>query len=345
MAKGGDTPWPTLRWTRASPEAEGMDGSRLEKLAARVRSGRIRNVHSLLLVRRGRLVFEEYFNSGDVDGLHTMQSVSKSVTSALVGIALAKGAFERVGERVLDFFPDLSGIENVDARKRRMTISDLLTMRSGTDYHEGGSGSPHSRLNRMDRGWARFILSRPMISEPGKKFRYDSGAVILTSELLRRRTGVHADKFSEKHLFSPLGIEAWRWFKNAEGHPHTGGGLHLRSRDLAKFGLLYLRGGRWGDRQVVPEAWVRESLSRKVRFARPRGRAVGYGYWWWVLPPDPDGDGELDIYGAFGFMGQYLFLVPEHDLLVVVTAGGKNWSEERAPRDFLYTDVLPARKS
>ena len=180
-----------------------------------------------------------------------------------------------------------------------------------------------------------------MVREPGTQFQYDSGAVILMSELIRRRYDVHADAFAKKHLFAPLGIDRVRWYRNADGHPHTGGGLSLRSRDMAKLGLLYLREGRWDNRQVVPAEWVRASLKRHVEFERRSSGAVGYGYWWWVYPPDPAGDG-MDIYAACGFLGQYIFLVPEHDMVVVVTAGGRGYAEERAPQDFLYSHILPA---
>jgi len=337
-------PWPTQEWPRSTPAEQGLDPAFLDRLVATLRSNKeIRNIHSLLIVRNGRLVVEEYFDGHGADELHMLQSVSKSFTSALVGIAIDKGKIEGVGERVLNFFPDLEGkIDNLDARKRGMTLDDLLTMRSGTDYTEGGSDTPHAKLNSMSRGWTEFILGRPMISKPGTKFRYDSGAVILTSAILKARYGVHADNFAKEHLFKPLGIKRYDWFANAEGHPHTGGGLDLRSRDMAKFGLLYLRGGRWEDEQVVPADWVATSLSRHVTFDREHGRSVGYGYWWWVLPPDPDGAGSQDIYGAFGFRGQYIFLVPEHDMVVVVTAGGRGYAEEKAPQDFLYSHILPA---
>jgi len=337
-------PWPTQKWPRSTPAEQGLDPAPLDRLVSTIRANnQIRNIHSLLVVRNGHLVVEEYFDGHDADELHMLQSVSKSFTSALVGIAIDKGKIEGVDERVVSFFPDLEGkIDHLDDRKRSMTVDDLLTMRSGTDYTEGGSGTPHYKLNRMNRGWTEFILGRPMISEPGTKFRYDSGAVILTSAILKARYGVHADRFAKEHLFKPLGIKRYDWSTNAEGHPHTGGGLDIRSRDMAKFGLLYLRGGRWEDEQVVPADWVLTSLSRHVTFDRKRGRSVGYGYWWWVLPPDPDGAGSQDIYGAFGFRGQYIFLVPEHDMVVVVTAGGRDYSEEKAPQDFLYSHILPA---
>jgi len=331
-------PWPTKTWPRSTPAAQGLEPEPLDRLVATLRENeRIRNIHSLLIVKNGYLVVEQYFDGHEADELHTLQSVSKSFTSALVGIAIDKGKIAGVHERVLDFFPELADrIENVDERKRAITLEDLLTMRSGTDYHERGSDSPHHRLNRMRRGWTEFILSRPMIAEPGTTFRYDSGAVILTSAIIKARYGVHADAFADRYLFGPLGIERRDWFKNAEGHPHTGGGLGMRSRDVAKFGLLYLRGGRWEDRQIVSGPWVRTSLKRHVTFERDRGGTDGYGYWWWTMP-----DG---VVAACGFMGQYIFLAPAEDMVVVVTAAGRGWQEERAPRDFLYSHILPAAR-
>jgi CubicO group peptidase (beta-lactamase class C family) len=338
----GGSPWPTEGWMRSTPAEQELDGERLDGLVAALRENEIRNIHSLLIVRNGRLVLEEYFHVHGAEELHELQSVSKSFTSALVGIAISRGEIEDVNEKVLAFFPDMDDIANVDARKRRMTLKDLLTMRSGTDYHERGAGSPHYKLNSMSRGWTKFILDRPMIAEPGTSFQYDSGAVILTSAILKARTGLHADAYAEKHLFAALGIERARWYRNAEGHPHTGGGLHLRSRDMAKLGLLYLRKGRWEEQQILPASWVADSLSRQVELEGRRDRVVGYGYWWWVLPPAPGGRSKQDIYGAFGFKGQYIFVVPEHDMVVVVTAGARGRKEQNAPIEFLYTHILKA---
>ncbi len=343
VEKGSPPPLPADDWPRSTPAAQGLDGARLEELVARMRRGEIPDQHALLIVRHGYLVLEEYFDGWSAERIHMQQSVTKSFTSALVGIAVAQGAIRGVDEKVLDFFPDLEGVRHLDARKRAMTVADLLTMRSGTDYHERGADSPHSRLNRLARGWDRFYLDRPMVAAPGSRFNYDSGGVILMSALLEARTGLHADAFADRHLFAPLSITKRDWFRNREGHPHTGGGLDLRPRDMAKLGLLYLRGGRWGERQVVPAEWVDASLKRHVDWRDdPRGHSVGYGYLWWVLEPDPAGDGERDVYAAMGFRGQYVFIVPEHDLVVAVTAGTRTYRDETRAIDALYRHVLPA---
>ncbi len=327
----------------ASPEQQGLDPERLALLVGLIREGeQYPRLHCLLIVRNGYLVLEEYFGGWRAERLHMLQSVSKSFTSALVGMALDRGEFKGEDEKILDFFPNRDDIANLDERKKSICLKDLLTMRSGTDYHESGSDSPHHQLNRLERGWDKFYLDRPMLRQPGIRFLYDSGGVILLSSLLKNRTGMHADEYAERYLFTPLGIEQKIWIKNREGHPHTGGGLNLKARDTAKFGLLYLRNGRWGDKQIVPESWVKESIRKHVDFGVRTQGTVGYGYLWWILAPDPDGDGRQSIYAAMGFKAQYIFVIPEHDMVVVVNGDTRSGVDQRKPIEFLYSHILPS---
>src|SRR5512139_3886095 len=164
---------PVWQWPVSTPEEQGLDQKLLADVADAIRKGELLpRLHALLIIRHGKLVLEEYFNGWQADRLHTLQSVSKSFTSALVGIAIARGEFKGVDEKVLDFFPDLKGIANLDERKKAMRLEDILTMRSGTDYHEQGSDSPHFQLNRTPRGWDKFYLDRPMVRAPGTYFQY-----------------------------------------------------------------------------------------------------------------------------------------------------------------------------
>jgi CubicO group peptidase (beta-lactamase class C family) len=335
--------WPDDDWPRSTPEAQGLDPEQLNELVALIREGeRFPDLHGLLIVRNGHLVVEEYFGSWNPELLHTLQSVSKSFTSALIGIAIAEGHVESVDERVIDFFPQWRDELAQDPRWAAVCLQDLLTMRSGTDYHERGQDSPHFQLNRTPRGWDRFYLDRPMVRDPGTYWQYDSGAVILMSAMLKRRSELHADAYADRYLFAPLGIERSFWYRNREGHPHTGGGLSLLPRDMARFGLLYLRRGRWRDQQVVPAEWVEESTRQQVAFEPPRGHSTGYAYLWWILEPDPDGEGKERIYAAMGFRAQYIFVVPEHDMVVVVTGGTQSGRDQRRPIEFLYSHILPA---
>lgn len=335
----------TWEWSLSTPEKQGLDSERLTRLVEIIREGKeFPDLHSLLIVRNGHLVVEEYFGRFSADKLHTLQSVSKSFTSALIGIAIERGEIMGVDEKVLDFFTGMRTIENMDARKASLRLQDLLTMRSGTDYDEGYPGSPHSTLNRLDTGWDQFYLDRPMIRQPGSYFKYDSGGVILMSSMLKNRTGLHADGYAQKYLFKPLEIIRVRWFKNREGHPHTGGGLNLLPQDMAKFGLLYLNNGEWEGTQVVPAHWVKESVQKHVILNRGDPGVIGYGYLWWLLSPDPDGAGREVIYAAMGFRAQYIFVVPEHDMVVVITGGTQNRIDQRKPIEFLYSHILPAIK-
>ncbi|MEM7410902.1 MAG: serine hydrolase [Myxococcota bacterium] len=327
-------------WPRSTPAQLELDAQGLDALVRDLREGRLPYVRSLLVARHGRLAVEEYAAGVSPDDLQHLQSVTKTVTSALIGIAVERGLLS-LDESVVDVLePFHPTLRFDDARKRSITIEHLLTMRSGTGYHERGFDSPHSRLNQMASGWPRYYLDLPMLRDPGTHFQYDSGGVILLSSILHARSGLHADAFAEKYLFGPLGISNVRWFRNREGHPHTGGGLWMRPRDVAKVGQLYLQGGRWEGRQVVPASWVARSTSRQVRLERPTESASGYGYLWWIrslAPGDaPNGDGVIS---AEGFQGQYLFLVPSMDLVVVVTSKAPVPEQDR-PIEFLYTHIL-----
>jgi len=340
----GQAPWPTDEWPRSTPQEQQIDGERWDDLVRRIHhENECPHLHSLIIIRNGYLVLEEYFGGFDAETVNSLQSVTKSFTSAVMGIAIKQGEIRGVEEKVLDFFPDIHDIQNMDDRKASMKFRDLLTMRSGTDYDEGYPGSPHSQLNRLEKGWDRFYLNRPMVSKPGTRFRYDSGGVILMSAMLKNRAGVHVDVFAEKYLFAPLGIQKVHWIKNREGHPHTGGGLHLRPLDMAKFGLLYLRNGKWDDKQIIPAWWIRESFKKHVTFpGRSRRRQTGYGYLWWIQESDTEGSGKYDIYSARGHGGQFIFIIPEHRMVVVTTSASNHNTGFQKPIDFLYSDILPA---
>ena len=333
----------SFQWEISSPSEHGLDPDKLTEMVNLIREGEsYPRMQSLLIVRHGYLVLEEYFNKWTADRLHILQSVTKSFTSALIGMAIAEGKIKSVDEKVLDFFPDMEDIANMDEGKASIRIKDLLTMRSGVDYHENGQDSPHFQLNRLPTGWDKFYLDRPMRGDPGKNFNYDSGGVILLSAILKSRTGMHADIYAENTFFKSLGIEKKFWVKNQEGHPHTGGGLALRTRDMARFGLLYLNKGKWGGKQVIPEDWIQESFKKHVDFGNPEQDVIGYGYLWWIQRPDPKGNGKEYIYAARGAHGQYIFIVPEHDMVVAINADTKSGEQQRDIVDILYNHILPA---
>ena len=227
-------PDPLTRTPRDTTPLQGLDRGRLYRLVDELAAGRHGEVHSLLVLRNGETVIEEYFRGYGSGDEHSLQSVSKSFTSALIGIAIANGEISGVDEQVLDFFRQWREQLAQASRRAAMTIEDILTMRTGTDYHEVGANAPHWELNSLPTGWDQYWLNRPMINLPGSFWQYDSGGVIALSAMLKHRTSMHADEYANRWLFGPLGIIGGRWFVNQEGHPHTGGGLFLTPRHMVK---------------------------------------------------------------------------------------------------------------
>jgi CubicO group peptidase (beta-lactamase class C family) len=331
------------KWPTSTPEAQGLNPVKLDSLVQEIRGGETYpDVNSLLIIRNGFLVVEAYFHGYDAKTLHMVQSVTKSFTSALVGIAIEQGFIKGIHQRILDFFPDTASIKNLDDRKRAIRIEDLLTMRTGTDFYEREFGSPNFELNRLATGWDTYYLNRPMISDPGTGFRYDTGGTVLLSAVLKNASGKHADEFADKYLFDPLGITKRFWIKNSEGYPHSGGGLHLIPRDMAKLGQLYLQKGIWEGEQVVPAEWIDESFKPYVIFNLPEDHPYkGYGYYWWILKIDPQDESKGYIYTALGLWGQFIFVIPEYELVVTVNSDARGPNEGH-PISFLYSHILPA---
>jgi CubicO group peptidase (beta-lactamase class C family) len=345
VPQDGAVYWPGVEWRRARPAAVHLDEERLERLVGRLRDNRIPDINSLIVVRQGWLAVEEYFNGGSASQLHTLQSVTKSVTSLLVGIAVGRGAIPSIDRTVISFFPEYPDLANLDSWKRAMTLADLLTMRTGLDWSENPyEGSPLDQLNRSHGDWLRLFLDWRTREAPGTRFEYNSGGVITLGGVLFNTTGLPADAFARQYLFDPIGLGSAQWFRgNPNGLPHLGGGLSIRAMDMARIGYLVLRHGRWGPTQVVQEEWLRASLAPTVNtgwsFA---GHRADYGYLWWLLPLSGTGstaDPNEVIYTASGAQGQWIFVVPRYDLVIAVTS---NSQQADAPVRFLFEDILPA---
>lgn len=326
-------------WAVAGPQDVGLDAVALTATANRIRRRERGLLHSLLIVRRGRLAVEEYFAGSSRDDVHTQQSVTKSVTSLLVAIAIDEGRIRSVDEPVLGFFPEYSALRGVDARRDALTLEHLLTMRSGLLWiEEPYAGSDLQRLNESRGDWVRFVLDRPMREEPGTRWQYNSGGVIVLAGVLRAAAGDVVD-YARRVLFEPLGIRGERWFRAPyDGLPHTGGGLSLRARDMARLGELMLRGGRAGERQVVSARALQDSVRRAagpIAWPRP----VYYGRLWWLFPPA--GPATTDVVTASGAGGQWIFVVPPLELVVVFTADQSN-PAFFTPADVLFDEILSA---
>jgi len=330
VVEGGD-------WPVAGLADEGLDAERLGALLGRIRGSQYGYIDSLLIARDGRLVLEEYFRGWSASTPHTLQSVTKSVTSLLTGIAIDRGRLA-TADRVVDFFPDYQPIANLDANKRALAVRDLLMMRSGFDWDETVyAGSPLERMNECRCDWIRWVLDWPLRTAPGTEWNYVSGGVVLLGAVVGVATGQRIDEFAEDTLFGPLGVEGALWVRGRpNGLPHTGGGLSLRSRDMAKLGEVVVEGGRWQGRPIVSAAWIAESTARRGSDSWAQGgRPTDYGYLWWIL------DGPGDVVAGLGALGQFIFVVPSLQLVVTVTSTNDN-QYVTSPIQFFYDDILPA---
>ena len=325
----------TAEWPTAAPAEEGLDPARLTDVLNRIRRREYGHINSLLVVRRERLVMEEYFNTWNAAAAHTQQSVTKSVTSLAAGLAIDRGLL-RVNDPILPLFPDYQPIAAVDANKQALTVRDLLMMRTGYDWSEQNySGSPLERLNTCACDWVRLMLDWRLREAPGARFEYVSGGVILLGAAIERATGMRVDRWLDAELFAPLGFGALEWFHGQPlGLPHTGGGLSLRPRDMAKLGTLVATRGRWQGRRIISEAWIRESTQTQPGPSHVfGGQPTTYGYLWWGLPGG--------VTTASGARGQWIFVVPDRELVVVSTAGNDDANASAAVR-ILYDHILPA---
>lgn len=359
--------WPTRGWQTSPPEDQGMDSRALEALDREFAEGKHGYVNGMLVVRNGHVVFERtyrhdydrlfvgkgapgiynyydpdwhpYYQRGE---LHTMQSVSKSVTSALIGIAIGRGELPGVDVAMMPYFADFK-LPDRDPRRSRMTLRHVLTMTAGIRWDESTVDytDPANSCAGMEasRDWVQFVLDQPMAAEPGTTFVYNSGATQLLSFLVKKATGKEAHDYAAQHLFAPLGIERHFWKQTPTGLADTEGGLYLAPRDLAKFGYLYLKDGIWEGRRLLPEGWVEASVAPSTAHLPDGAASPRYGYKWWLLPlkaTEP-----VRAYAALGYGGQRLIVVPERELIAVFT-GWNIYEQPALDQDLALERVLGA---
>jgi CubicO group peptidase (beta-lactamase class C family) len=331
--------WPTEGWKSCAPEEVGMDPEPLKKMNEdMVLQMRLHvDVHSVLVIRKGYIVAEQYYSDEfSSDSLHYIYSCTKSVTSAAFGVANDRGLIPGLDTPLLDFFPEYQ--VNTPEGKDAITLEHALTMTDGFEWYElqylYSDGRNTFTQWRNNEGSIPFILDRPLLNTPGTTFNYNSGISQLLSIILQKRTGIRLDSFASKEIFVPLGINDYNWAINQDGSAKGYAGLYLRPRDLAKFGLLYLKNGIWEDQQLISESWVRESTGKQI--LRGDIPEMYYGYQWWV---HQDG-----LIAAVGFGGQILMLIPEYDLIVLFN----NYHNEadgfqmETPWRLLDTFIIPA---
>ena len=316
-------------WTNISPELVRMDSSILDNMINEVENNYY-GVYSILVMRNGFIVKEWYSGFSHEDYLFRVYSVSKSVTSALIGIAVDKGYITSLNELVLNYFPD-KDIANLDPQKESITIEHLLTMTTGLHWPEY---YPYEHPQNPYNDWkasedhVEYVLNRTMVATPGETFNYNTGASHLLTAILQRATNMSTIEFANRYLFGPLSIEDYRWLQDPQGVAGGGDSLFLRTRDMAKIGYLFLKGGKWEGRQIISENWVRISTSPKINL----NLNTEYGYQWWIAP-------SVNLYRALGYGGQQINVYYEKDLIVIFT--GMDLTRDYATI-LLCDDILPS---
>lgn len=315
----GDKPakpdyWPTDGWRSSTPEEQGIDSNKLAEVLFAIREKNVQ-IHSLLIVRNGYIVADAAVYPYDGETVHDMASVTKSVMTTLIGIAIDQGKLA-LDDRMLSFFPDRT-IANLDRQKEQISVRHLVSMSSGLDctreYDE-------LTLQEMQAGpdFVQFTLDRKAAWAPGEHFVYCSPAIHLLSPILQQATGMTALEFARQNLFEPLGIEDFMWEQDPQGYYDGWGDLSLNPHDMAKIGLLFLQKGRWDGEQIISRRWVEEAT--KVQTATPEGEDP-YGFGWWMDTGIPG------VYRADGRGGQYIFVLPDWNMVVVTTGGGFKMDE------------------
>ena len=326
---------PDNDWAEGKPDEYGMDGKILDQADAYIKDN-YPNIYSLVVIKDGVLVYEKYYkDKGRDDHVHVF-SVTKSVISSLVGIALREKYLSGLDQKLADFYPEYYA-DIKEAEKKEISLKNALTMTAG---FEPADKDIVKWITSED--WFAYTLNEPMIGSPGKEFNYDTGLSHLLSGVLTKATKMSTLDFAKKFLFEPMGIKNLRWGTDNKGYYGGGHLLELTPRDMAKFGYLYLKEGNWKGSQLVPADWVKESTSTQISF----DENSGYGYLWWLNEKeDAKSKKKLSIYSAVGHGGQRIDVVPELDMVAVITADDRVAAKNNLDTgEILGRFIIPAVK-
>jgi CubicO group peptidase (beta-lactamase class C family) len=370
--------WPVKEWAYATPASQQMNADSLQAFNNAIVAGKYGYIDAMVIIRHGKLVYDKkythdydkiygeeavkksglnqldpggpynYYNSWwhpyyRKGNLHSLQSVTKTITSIIIGVASARKEFPDLSTPVLSFF-DTTQVKNIDDLKRKMTIRHLLTMTAGIDWNEYLPYSdPANDAIAMERSfnWIQYVIDKPMALEPGQSFRYNSGASQLLAYIFKRSTGRDIEEYAAKNLFAPLDINTWFWKRTPTGLCDTEGGLYLSETDLAKIAYLFLKEGNWNGQQLVTKEWVKASVTPAINVSND----IRYGYKWWLYAYNGNPD---YVWAGSGFGGQRPMIIPELDIVAVFTAwnigDGPSLSEREAIKRLIGACEAPARK-
>jgi len=338
--------------TIAAMDNAEFDPTIINKIDTAVTNGTYPNIHSLLIVKSGKLVYEKYWPGKDQswgedlgirnqgkDSLHDIRSISKSIVSACIGIAIQQGKIKSVDQRVFDFFPEYAKLDTGSISS--LTIKHLLTMSSGLKWNEDVpyDNSENSEIKMIrSANQVEYVLSQPLDHPPGQEWKYNGGTTQLLAAIIQKTTGKNIHEFAKEYLFQPLGIDRTEWIRYpGTDLPAAASALRLRSRDLLKFGLLYKNNGKWNDKNILPAQWIEESFQSHV--SRPSGGGYGYQFWTWQ---DSLNNKPVSFVACIGNGDQRILFDKANDLIIVTTAGNYNkWDIENNAyalvKNYVYT--------
>lgn len=295
-------------------------------------------IHSILVLKDGKLILEEYFSDQGFDQQHDMRSVSKSLLSILMGIAIDKGYIASVNDPIANYISIPKPNNHPDPRKDSITIAHLLTMSSGLDCDDWDKHSPgqEDRVYKQ-KDWIDYTLNLDMKHDPGTVSRYCSMGKVIAAEIISITSGLTIDQFAERYLFAPLGITNVSWGHTSKGDViPSAKRLNMTSRDMAKIGLLMRNKGKWNGIEIVSEEWIEESVSPKTKIS-----GIDYAYFWWQLPFKLGGEVVYST-TATGNGGQYISVFEDLNLVMVFTGGAYNSEEDKIPFSIISNILLPA---
>jgi CubicO group peptidase (beta-lactamase class C family) len=347
-------------WETASLSSVGMDERPLLRLLEKLNELEDHRIHSLLIVKNGKLVFEEYFQGDkfnlaqytgetgfDINDTHNLCSATKSFTSALVGIAVDQGFIRSVDQKIFEFFPAYSHLLTSAPEKNDITIKHLLTMTSGIEWDDESTpySDPGNDLNQLFNSTdpMEYILSKDLIVTPGTVFDYANCNTNLLGEIVHKASGLRLDEFADEYLFGELGVTEREWQMLPNFMIFCSGDLRLRPRDMAKFGYLFLNGGRWKDSRIISQDWINSSTQKYIDpndYSADFSWADGYGFQWWIW--ENIYGVEFRAYFAAGWGGQYIIVSPELHMVIVSTAGNY-YTEMTMPIESIIVNyILPS---
>lgn len=338
----------------SSLSKEGFETNQINNLIDSIENGVYSNIHSLLILRNNKLVFEKYFAGEDaivgtgkvgtrhhqLDSLHDIRSITKSIVGLAMLIAYDKGLIKNFDDPVFNYFPEYEKFKT--GTKGAITIRHLLTMTDGLDWNENISYSDTTnseiQMNRSSNP-IEYFLSKKTVNQPGTVFNYSGGCPQILAAIIKKQSGLEVDEFIKQTLFRQLGISTFDWIKGNHGLPYGASGLRMRSRDLAKIGLLYLNEGKWNDEQIIPAKLINEAQQMQVEIEQ----GFGYGYQIWIATDTIQGK-ILTTVEANGNGGQIIAINKTLNTVIVMTAGNYNkrdmkWEVPELYLKYIYPSI------